>query len=52
MASADRAELSFLCGPSAYRTTRRETIDWGAGYAYARTDAPAPLLPGRSIEVG
>jgi hypothetical protein len=45
-------ELSFLCGPSATAPPDARTIDWGAGFAYARTDAPEPLLPGRSIEVG
>lgn len=45
-------ELSFLCGSSASAPPAVRTIDWGAGVAYARQDAPAPSLSGRSVEVG
>jgi predicted DsbA family dithiol-disulfide isomerase len=45
-------ELSFLCGPSATPPSTARTVDWGAGIAYARRGAPAPSLPGRSVEVG
>jgi predicted DsbA family dithiol-disulfide isomerase len=45
-------ELSFLCGPSAVAPPTAATIDWGAGLAFARHDAPAPSLSRGSLEVG
>jgi len=45
-------ELTFLCGPDASAPTSARTIEWGAGVAHARPDAPAPSLGGRSVEVG
>jgi predicted DsbA family dithiol-disulfide isomerase len=37
-------ELAFLCGEGAPAPHGAETIDWGAGVAYARPDAPRPSL--------
>jgi protein-disulfide isomerase-like protein with CxxC motif len=45
-------ELSFICGSRAVAPSMAKTIDWGAGFAYARPNAPAPSLSGRSVEVG
>jgi hypothetical protein len=35
-------ELSFLCGDDARPPTGTNSVDWGAGVAYARPDAPRP----------
>jgi hypothetical protein len=35
-------ELAFLCGDDAPPPSGAATIDWGAGAAYARPDAPRP----------
>src|SRR4051812_1359540 len=45
-------ELSFLCGPSAVVPSMARSVDWGAGIAYARPDAPAPSISGESVELG
>jgi protein-disulfide isomerase-like protein with CxxC motif len=35
-------ELTFLCGDDAKPPVNAVRVDWGAGTAYARTDAPQP----------
>lgn len=37
-------ELTFLCGDGATPPSTAETVDWGAGLAYARPGAPRPSI--------